>query len=168
MDLIACVLPSPLQVRKRPHSSFCYVQPDRQSRAAGEASGCPCSLIASTLPSAVLAVLIAVLPDSTQTRFRGEHVPGTIPSRQFQLQYPGSEGVGKGKKRLWYVELSHAVLPGLGGQSMVPGYFTYQTFPVCLNPPSVQEQQQHFPALQKISAFLMCYRKGAILNIGQR
>lgn len=78
-DLNAHVLPSPLWVRKRTHCSLS----DRQTRAAAEAGSCPCSLIASTLPSAVLAVLIAVLPDSTQTRFRGEHVPGTIPSRQF-------------------------------------------------------------------------------------
>lgn len=93
--------------------SFCCVSPDRQSRASAEAGSCPCSLIGSTLLSAVLAALIAVLPDNSQTRFRGEHVPGTVPSRQFRLKYPAFEGVGKGKKRLWYVELSHAVLPGL-------------------------------------------------------
>lgn len=116
MGLNACVLPSPLWVHGRTHSSLCCGYPDRQSRAAAEAGGCPCSLIASTLPSTVMAVLIAVLPDNTQTRFRGEHVPGTVPSRQFRLKYPGSEGVGKGKKRLWYVELSHAVLPGLGAR----------------------------------------------------
>lgn len=112
-----CVLPSSLWVCKRTHSSFCCVYPDRQTRAAAEASSCPCSLIASTLPSAVLAALIAILPDNTQTHFRGEHLPGTVPSRQFRLKYHGFEGVGKGVKRLWYVELSHAVLPGLGARA---------------------------------------------------
>lgn len=112
-DLNSCVLPSPLRVHKRTHRSFCCVCPDRQRGEAAEAGSHPCSLIASTLPSAVLAVWVAVLPDNTQTRFRGEHVPGTIPSRQFRLKYPGSEGVGKGKKRLWYVGLGHVGLPGL-------------------------------------------------------
>lgn len=98
MDLNACVLPSPLWVCKRTQSSFCCVYAERQSRAAAQAGSCPCSLIASTLPSAVLAALIAVLPDNTQTHFRGEHVPGTIPSRQFQLKYPGRGGVGRGER----------------------------------------------------------------------
>lgn len=73
-----------------------------------------------------------------------------------QIPWFGGGGEGKEETTVCRAEPCCAAWPR--GCRMVPGYFTYQTFPVCLNSPSVQEQQQHFPALQKISAFLMCCR----------
>lgn len=110
-DLNAGVLPSPFRDCKRTHSSFCCAYPGRQSRAAGEGQQLSMLCNSCTLPSTGIAVLIALPPNNTQTRFRGEHVPGSIPIRQFRLKHPQSGGWGR--ERVWYVELSRAVLAGL-------------------------------------------------------
>lgn len=85
-------------------------------------------------------------------------MPGTAPSRQFRLKYPGLEGVGKGKKRPRYVELSHAVLLGLGAAEWSLVILLTRHFLCVLILRLFKSNSSTSLLCKKISAFLMCCR----------
>lgn len=85
-------------------------------------------------------------------------MPGTAPSRQFSLKYSGLEGVGKGKKRPRYVELSHAVLLGLGAAEWSLVILLTRHFLCVLILRLFKSNSSTSLLCKKISAFLMCCR----------
>lgn len=111
-DLNAGVLPSPFRGCKRTYTSFCCGSPGRQGRAAAESQ--QLSMLCNSCTG--IAVLIALLPNNTQT-LQGRACARVLSQQAISTQTPRVWGVGKGKKRLWYVELSRAVLPGLGARA---------------------------------------------------
>lgn len=110
--LNAGVLPSPFRGCERTHASFCCASPGRQGRAAAEGQQLSMLCNSCTLPSPGIAVLIALLTNNTRT-LQGRACARVLSQQAIPTQTPRVWGVGKGKKRPWYVELSRAVPPGL-------------------------------------------------------
>lgn len=111
-DLNAGVLPSPFRGCRRMHTSFCCAYPGRQGRAAAEGQQLSMLCNSYMLPSTVIAVLVALFPNNTQT-LQGTACARVLSHQAISTQTPRVWGMGKGKKRLWYVELCRAVPPGL-------------------------------------------------------